>query len=105
MDKEGGDIFHDIDIRIVAVAQLRAQSGNVQLRCNEVASYVLRFRRCHGGIEFDQDVARLHALAVMHVNYANDPGLKRLYQLDAAARDDLPGRECNNIDLPEGRPG
>ena len=65
---------------------------------------MLLLRRRHGGIEFDQHVTRLDALAVANVNGAYDAGLEGLYQLDAAARDDFAGRRRDNIDMPEGCP-
>ena len=75
--------------RIVAVAQCRAQSCNVQLRGDEVALDMLLLGSRHGGIEFDQHVARFDALAVANVNGAYDAGFERLDQLDAAAGHDL----------------
>ena len=91
-------------LRIVAVAQRRAQSCDVQLRGNEIASDMLLLRRRHGRIELDQDVTRLNALPIMNVNGAHDAGLERLYQLDAAAGDDFAGGGRDNIDMPEACP-
>ena len=91
-------------MRIVTVAQRRAQSCNIQLRGDEIASDMLLLRRRHRRIELDQHVTRLDALPVANVNGAYDAGLEGLYQLDAAARDDLAGRGRDDIDMPEGCP-
>ena len=58
----------------------------------------------HGRIEFDEDVARLDALAIADVNGAHDAGLERLYQLDTAAGDDFAGRRGDDIDMTDSLP-
>ena len=87
--------------RIVTVAQRCAQSRNVQLRGNEIASDMLLLRLRHGRIEFDQHVTRLDALAIADMNGAHDAGFEGLYQLNAAARDDFSGCRRHDIDMPK----
>ena len=89
---------------ISALAQRGAQSRDVQLRRNEIIPDVLLLRRRHGGIEFNEDVARLDALPIVDVNGAHDAGLERLYQLDTAAGHDFAGCGRDDIDMPEACP-
>ena len=55
--------------RIVAVAQRRAQSRNVQLRGDKVALDMLLLRLRHGRIELDQHITRFDALAIANVEW------------------------------------
>ena len=91
-------------LRIGFVAERRPQSRNVQLRSNKIASDVLLFGCGHCRIELNQNVTRLDALAIAHVDGAHDAGLEWLYQLDPTARDDLAGGGRDDIDMPESRP-
>src|SRR2546430_7650746 len=61
-------------------------------------------RLAHRWIEFDEHVASPDALAVAHVDRANDAGLKWLDYLCAAAWNDLARRSRDNVDAAE-RPG
>jgi hypothetical protein len=70
----------------------------------QVALLTAPFGFVEAGVEFDENVAGPHALAVMHVNGADDPGLERLQDLAAAARHDLAGRGSDDVDRPEPGP-
>ena len=62
---------------------------------------MLLLRRRHGGIELDQHVTGLHALAIVNLNGSYDASFERLNQLDAAARYHLAGGGRDDIDVSE----
>ena len=88
----------------IAIRQLGLQSRDVELRGHQVAFEMVGLGLVHGRIERDQNVARLHHLAVVDVDGSHDAGFERLDHLGAAGRNDLPGRRSDDIDLTEKRP-
>jgi hypothetical protein len=58
----------------------------------------IALRRVHGRVEFDQHVAGLDRLPVLHPDRPHDAGLERLHQLGAVARQDFSGRRGHDVD-------
>ena len=56
------------------------------------------------GVELNQDIARLHLLAVLNMDRTHHPGLEWLNDLGAAARHDLSGRRSDDVDRAPPRP-
>ena len=81
----------EIGERIV-LGQRGVQARRVELGRHQVALQMAEFGGVHGGIELDQHVARLDALAVAHMDRPHDAGLERLDDLGAAGGDDLARR-------------
>src|SRR5579871_6661280 len=64
-----------------------------------------KVRVIDGGIELDENVARLHGLAVVNVDGAHHTDLDGLDDLAAAAGHDLAGGRGDDVDVSEARPG
>ena len=91
--------------RIVLSGQGRTQPCDIELSRDEVALRMPELGPAHGRIELDKDVAGLDALAVTDMDRTHDAGLERLDGLGAAARNDLAGRDGDNVDRADARPG
>jgi len=89
----------------IAIGERRVQSRDVELCGDEVALQMAQFGVVDCGVELDQHVACLDRLPVADMDAANDPGLERLHDLAAAARDGLALRRGDRVDLAEARPG
>ena len=74
-------------------------------RRHQVALQVPELGGVHGGIEFDQHVARLDALAVAHMDRTHHARLERLDDLGAAGGDDLARGHGHDVDRADARPG
>ena len=94
---------HEVGHRIVAAGERRAQPGDVELLGEQVVAQMVALGFVYGRIEFDQDVAGLDLLPVLHTDRAHHPGLERLDHLGAPARHDLAGRRGDDVD--RARPG
>src|SRR5216683_1203544 len=66
---------------------------------------MLALGRVHRRIELDQHLARLHRVAVMHMDRADDADLEGLDDLGPPARDDLARGGRDNVDGAEAGPG
>ena len=72
---------------------------------HQVALQVPELGGVHGGIELDQHVARLDALAVAHMDRTHHARLERLDGLGAAGGDDLARGHGHDVDRADARPG
>ena len=90
---------------IVPAAKCRAQPRDVEPLGEEVVAQMIAFRRVDGRIEFDQHVAGLDRLPVLHPDGAHHPGLERLDDLGATARHDFSGRRRHDVDRAPPGPG
>ena len=75
---------------IIAAGECRAQARDVEPLGEQVVAQVIALRRVRGRIELDQHVAGLDRLPVLHPNGAHHPGLERLNDLGATARQIFP---------------
>ena len=75
----------------------RLGAGAVDLGGEQVAVQALDIGVGHAGVQFDQQVAGLHVLAIADMDRCDDRRLQRLDQLGAAAGDDLALRDGDDI--------
>src|ERR1700722_9698907 len=89
---------------IVGVGKRGTKTSNVELRRLQVTSQVVGLPFVNGGIEFDEDVASIHVLAVCDQNGVYDASLERLDKLAVAGRNDLPRCGGYNVDVAQTGP-
>ena len=90
--------------RIAGIAERSVQPCDIQLRGDKVASYVFLFCCGHRRIKLDQDIAGFNALSVVHIDGPDDADLKRLYQLNPTAWDNLTVRIGDDVDMTDSSP-
>src|SRR6202011_5087845 len=86
------------------LAECGREPGHIELRGDEIALEVLAVRLVDRIVEFYQDVAGLHALAVSDIDCSNDADFKRLDDLGAARRHDLARGRGDDVDASKSRP-
>src|SRR5262249_18687116 len=105
-DRVGARSFRrtEIDSRITIPRNGGPQSRGLEPRCHQVVFYMPEFGGRHGRIEFHQRIADLHALAVTDIDRPHHARFEGLYHLGAATRNDLAGRDRDNVNRAECRP-
>jgi hypothetical protein len=89
---------------IGGIAERRAQPRDVELYRDKIACQVVALRHARRRVELDQHIARLYALAILHMDRTDDADFERLDGLGATGRDDLAGGRGDYIDLAPDRP-
>ena len=82
-------------------AQGRLDPGDIELGADQIVLKMLQLGLIHGGVEFDQNVARLDALAVANMDGPDHAGLERLDDLGTAGGNDLSGRRGDDVQFAE----
>ena len=102
-DLRGGGAWRRLEAAqgIGVPAQGRLDPGDIELGADQIVLRMLQLGFIHGGVEFDQNVSRLDALAVANMDGPDHAGLERLDDLGTAGGNDLSGRRGDDVQFAE----